>query len=343
MVKHKSKYSCGSAIYFNLDSNTIKENCKFNFYYNKTDITPTILDDGNEVILANWPNDKHIICNINNEIPIKIPRHPYVLVNISVVCNCGIEAENHFPLESLAVCQDEDLRLVMHFTVIKAFINYLDHFSNLTESLKFPITKNKTTFKQTLPTSLNVSKFDSNLLTASSNLKYFIHQYTFKKEIFDLQERHDDTTKTITNKNIFSDNYIIDILLFLAAVISLLATTFTIYFICKHKKLKTSVASLILQQVNEVGTGTLKEINTECKILTYVSLALMILGLVMVAILHYRKSKLCRGCMFSNAVKIMVFISDVQCHVPIKLCKTAGSIHLFKIMGMLKPENIKLN
>ena len=47
--------------------------------------------------------------------------------------------------------------------------------------------------------------------------------------------------------------------------------------------------------------------------------------------------------MFSNAVKIMIFISDVQYHIPIKLWKTAGSIHLFKIIGMLKPENIKLN
>ena len=44
--------------------------------------------------------------------------------------------------------------------------------------------------------------------------------------------------------------------------------------------------------------------------------------------------------MFSNAVKIMIFILDVQYYVPIKLCKTAGSIHLFKITGMLKPENI---
>ena len=39
----------------------------------------------------------------------------------------------------------------------------------------------------------------------------------------------------------------------------------------------------------------------------------------------------------------MILISDVQYYVPIKLCKTAGSIHLFKIMGTLKPENIKLN
>ena len=39
----------------------------------------------------------------------------------------------------------------------------------------------------------------------------------------------------------------------------------------------------------------------------------------------------------------MLFISDVQNYVPIKLCKTADSIHLFKIKGTLKPENIKLN
>ena len=103
------------------------------------------------------------------------------------------------------------------------------------------------------------------------------------------------------------------------------------------------IASPVPHQVKEVGTVTQKEINTECKTLTYISLVLTILGLVMVAILHYRKSKLCRGCMFSNTAKIMIFILDVQYYVPIKLCKTAGSIHLFKIIGMLKPRNIKLN
>ena len=113
MVKHKSKYSCKSVIYFNLNSETMKENCKFKFYYNKTDITPTVLDEGNEIILANWPNDKHIKCNINNNIPIKILSHPYVLVNRSVLCNWSIEAENHFLLESLAACQDKNSKLVM--------------------------------------------------------------------------------------------------------------------------------------------------------------------------------------------------------------------------------------
>ena len=103
------------------------------------------------------------------------------------------------------------------------------------------------------------------------------------------------------------------------------------------------IASLVLHQVKEVGAVMQKEINSECKTLVYISLVLTILGLVMVAILHYRKSKLCKGHMFSNVVKIIIFISDVQNYIPIKLCKTAGSIHLFKITGMLKAENKKLN
>ena len=47
--------------------------------------------------------------------------------------------------------------------------------------------------------------------------------------------------------------------------------------------------------------------------------------------------------MFSNTVKIMIFISDVQYYIPIKLCKTAGSIHLFKITGTINSENVKIN
>ena len=146
MVKPKSKYSCKSAIYFDLDPEIIKENCKFTFCYNKTDITPTLLDIGNEIILANWPNDKHIIYSINNDIPVKIPSHSYVLVNRSVLCNCGIEAENNFLLESLAAHHDSNSKLVMYFMVNIALVNYLDHIDNLTEMIKVPILKKQDYF-----------------------------------------------------------------------------------------------------------------------------------------------------------------------------------------------------
>ena len=153
-VRHKSRYSCKGAIYFDLDKEIIKQNCEFKFYYNKTDITPTILNGGNDIILANWPDDKHIICTINNDIPIKISSHLYVLVNRSVLCNCSIEAENNFLLESLTACHDADTNHVMYFTVNSAFVNYIDQF-NLTEKLTFATLANKTTSQHTMPIFLN--------------------------------------------------------------------------------------------------------------------------------------------------------------------------------------------
>ena len=83
--------------------------------------------------------------------------------------------------------------------------------------------------------------------------------------------------------------------------------------------------------------------NPECSTLAYIGMALKILSMAAVIFLHYRKSKLCRGYRFSNIVKIVLFISDVQNYILIKLCKTSGSLHLFKIKGMLKLEDIKLN
>ena len=230
VVKHKSSYSCESAIYFNLKTDIIKENCNFKFSYNKADFTPTVLDGGNEIILAHWPNDKHIICTINNDIPIKIPSHPYVLVNRSVLCNCSIESDNHYLLESLAAFDNRVSKLTMYFTINTAFANYLGMFPSLTESLQFLILKNKTTYELNLPINLNISGFDRTLLNAPTNLKDFIHHYIKQKEIFDLQERH-ETTILNTNNNFFSDNYIVDIFVFISAIISLLTTILKVQYV----------------------------------------------------------------------------------------------------------------
>ena len=55
-----------------------------------------------------------------------------------------------------------------------------------------------------------------------------------------------------------------------------------------------------------------------------------------------RKSSFFKGCLFSNNTKIFLFISNAHSYVPIKLCRVAGSIHLFRIRGRLNPENVKL-
>ena len=72
------------------------------------------------------------------------------------------------------------------------------------------------------------------------------------------------------------------------------------------------------------------------------------LSIILLCVLFLTIEKLYRMPMFrkyrySNTIKIMLFISDIKLYVPIKLCKTSGSIHLFKLTGSLNKENITLH
>ena len=84
VVKSKSRYSCTNAICFDLGPKIMKENCEFDFHFNKTDIKPTVLDGRHQLILANWPSYIKIMCSYNNNILVIIPSHPYVLMNRSI-------------------------------------------------------------------------------------------------------------------------------------------------------------------------------------------------------------------------------------------------------------------
>ena len=68
----------------------------------------------------------------------------------------------------------------------------------------------------------------------------------------------------------------------------------------------------------------------------------MIIGLMIFILVTTRKCRIFRGKLFSNTVTVMLFFSDIKQYVPVKLCKTAGSIHLFRIFGLLTPDQIIL-
>ena len=279
VVKHKSSYSCESAIYFNLTTDIIKNNCNFNFYFNKTDVTPTILDGGDEIVLANWPNDKHIICNVNNAILVNIPSHPYVLVNMNVLCNCGIEADNHYLLEFLAACDNKAHNLVMFFIINMAFTNYLDMLPNLTIP---SLIRDRTTYEQPLPVNLTFPAFDSSLKGAPTKLKNFMHNYAKHKEIFNFKQRDVSPVESLnnSNKNFFSNNYIVGIFVFMFSIISLVSTTLVIYLFCKHKHIKTLVASFIQHKIKEVeANSNSEEISSRCRTLTYVGIILTVFSM----------------------------------------------------------------
>ena len=60
------------------------------------------------------------------------------------------------------------------------------------------------------------------------------------------------------------------------------------------------------------------------------------------ALAKIRKSRIFKGQLFSNLVKIKLFIADTQSYVHLDLNKIAGNVHLFKLTGALLLENFTL-
>ena len=93
----------------------------------------------------------------------------------------------------------------MYFMVNTDFVNYLN---SLTNSLNFLLLLSLTMHKQNLPIPLQSFHFNPALMKALKNLKDFVYPFQYKKEIFDLQKRHNNGLD-LASKNSFSTNYTI--------------------------------------------------------------------------------------------------------------------------------------
>ena len=179
----------------------------------------------------------------------------------------------------------------MYFTVNTAFTNYIDQF-NLTEDLKFQTLTNKTTSEYTLLIFHKIVDLMTLYSQLLKHLREHISQYKHQKEIFDLKESHDinELDLETPSKNFFANNFIMDVFMFIIAIISVITTMIILYILCKHNKLRTLVASLALQQVKEVSTSATKQDNNNnnnnnvciCTPQFYIILALSITIIILV-------------------------------------------------------------
>ena len=68
----------------------------------------------------------------------------------------------------------------------------------------------------------------------------------------------------------------------------------------------------------------------------------MVIGLIIYVLATTQKCTIFKRRLYSNTVTMMLFFLDIKQYVPVQLCKTAGSIHLFQIYGQLTPDQITL-
>ena len=178
------------------------------------------------------------MCSYNSNILISIPSHPYVLMNRSILCNCDIEVESNFLLESLAACDNSETKkgIVMYFTVNLTFVNYFD---NVINSLGVPVLRYWTTQEQMLPISVESFEINASLLNTTKTLKGFVNQNKNQKKILQLQKHIDEErTKQSSKFGSFLNSFLVDILLFSAALVMIIITLVGIYVLCRQSKFK---------------------------------------------------------------------------------------------------------
>ena len=124
----------------------------------------------------------------------------------------------------------------------------------------------------------------------------------------------------------------------------MLAVTAIIHLVCRHAKLKALLTGIAFQSVNQAEAVVTNQTNEFCTAQWYVIAALTVLTILLIVYicLSNQKCTLFKRRLYSNTVTIMLFFSDIRQYVSGKLCKSAGSIHLFQLYGQLDSDQIIL-
>ena len=186
--------------------------------------------------------------------------------------------------------------------------------------------------------------FDEQLLSAPKTLRELVEWYKQKKLSFD--EQHKTLDKEKENDNFIGtsvfDHLAFNIFIFVIAVILVIVMFIVIKPIFKEEKMQALVANLAMIRGVKAISKEIETIDKEYWIII-IWLSFILLCVLFLTIEKLYRMPMFRKYPYSNTIKIMIFFSDIKSYVPIKLCKTSGSIQLFKLTGSINKENIMLH
>ena len=172
--------------------------------------------------------------------------------------------------------------------------------------LGIPILKNWTTQEQILPISIETFEFDPKLLSAPKTLKDLVAQYKNRKKILEIKgQKEIEEAKKNSKYGLFLKSFLVDVLLFTAALITMIIMIVVIYMVYGQSKLKSLVANIALQCTKAVEVADMTDRHCICQKNWYVVglLLIILLGIIYCDINKIKKSGIFKGHLFSNMKK----------------------------------------
>ena len=266
LVKHKTKHSCESALFYNLESAFVKQNCQFKYFYNTT-VIPSVLDGGSEIVLANMLNEKRLICTYDQGLAKPLPASPYVLVDRRLLCHCHIQSGLTYVLKTIGSCNSTD-QPVLYYTVNLAFLNYFSNFLNGSDN----IPSNPMEDETVLPIAMEDFSKDPDFPVYCQDSSMFptfldqlVHVHYQKKLFLQTSRKHSKefpyegragmdkvqvsvTPEHVPSGNSFSFMFTVafHLYVFLGTTISMIMLLPQVYMLLKQKKLRGLVGAITM-------------------------------------------------------------------------------------------------
>ena len=267
LVKHKTKHSCESAIFYNLTRNTVLQNCDFKYFYNIS-VLPSVLDGGSHILLANMLNDKRLICSYDQGLARPLPTSSYALVSRDILCHCHLQIGLTYILKNIATCNVTD-QPTLEYTVNLAFMDYFNEFWGNSSLSHIPV---KPTLNEvTLPISMEDYSSDPDYMIYGNNVHKNpqslkeLSQVNFQKQVFldnkkklfsdakagngKIKPRLPETPLT-PSKSSFLFTALVHIYMFTGSTLGMLWTLPYIWYAIKHRKLSALVGAMAIYKAS---------------------------------------------------------------------------------------------
>ena len=367
MVKHPHHHTCESALYYNRSAELITAKCPFLFYHNRT-ITPSVLDGGDRLVLANVPVRHSPTCDPTRLT--SLPKGTYSLTNRDILCNCTLQVELAFLPSDLGACNGHKSHI--HFKE-QSNIAFDTIFHDLLENSTHPPPTldpannmklshfNQFSINLTLPHNLSDhidslselhAAFAQNISEAQ---KYNSDPYILSR---DYQEKMQQIEALIGDQ----DQYFLGILnfkfcAFLSFLISLINMIIIGLLVKKYERLQTMTAALtILKTAHAISDSQIMAPNThspteqpvQTEVICYdplisgVLTGISTLSVIIVIWQQWKNKNLCRGYLYTNLFEIKLILGEATRYLPLKLRKMAGPLHRVGINMIPTPRQISL-
>ena len=358
LVKHKTKHSCESALFYDLPRETLLQNCQVNYYYNTT-VQPSVLDGGTHIVLANMLNEKRLICSYAQGLARPLPASPYALVSRDILCHCHVQTGLTYVLKSIAACNVSQAPTI-HYSANLAFWDYFHSMWNNSFS------RDLTTTEPVFPIFLEDFSHDpasqyykANITTTPSNLKQLVTLTTQKRNFLQNRKKlFSDQQGGVTpqlprfqskSKSSFLFTVITHIYVFIGSTVGICMLVPQIIYAIKQRKITGLIAAISMYRPNTVEAAPINV--TQAQTLTvldipknpgaklicqdpWVSVIMTIITIVGVVVYLYKSchhKTLTRGYKFASICELYVILCNSTRYVPTKnreVCGVTLSIHI---------------